>query len=161
MESLFAWLSCTSCRVLVSTPDRPFHFLPFMQDPVRRKQVPETPEERVRQAMLNHFIEVMGVPSSLIAVEKGIRIGGSLLRPDIIVHDRSGTAWMVVECKAPEVSIDQSTLNQAANYNRVLQAPYLLVTNGLNHLCARITETGVTFVERLPQWPHTTTTETS
>lgn len=132
-----------------------------MQDPVRRKQVPETPEERVRQAMLYHFIEEMGVPSSLIAVEKGIRIGGSLLRPDIIVHDRTGAAWMVVECKAPEVNIDQSTLNQAANYNRVLHAPFLLVTNGLNHLCARITETGATFVDRLPEWPRTTTTETS
>ncbi|MDA0683807.1 MAG: type I restriction enzyme HsdR N-terminal domain-containing protein [Bacteroidetes bacterium] len=132
-----------------------------MQDPVRNKKVPETPEERVRQAMLHHLIQVMRVPSSLIAVEKGIRIGQAVLRPDIIVHDRSGSAWMVVECKAPEISIDQSTFDQAANYNRVLSAPFLLVTNGTHHRCARISEEGVTFVDTLPEWPHNPTTETT
>ncbi|GEM_PF-2170720 len=123
-----------------------------MKDPVRQKHIVETPEERVRQAVIRLFMEGMGVPRSLLGVERSILIHNEIRRPDLIVHDRNGAAWMVVECKAPGVTINQDTLNQVANYNRVLKAPFLLVTNGTDHLCARIQGSSIMFLEELPNW---------
>jgi len=40
---------------------------------------------------------------------------------------------LIVECKAPEVNIDQTTFDQIARYNLELNATYLMVTNGINH----------------------------
>lgn len=123
-----------------------------MKDPVRRKQVVETPEERVRQAVIVMLRDQLGVPMALMGVEKGIRVQGMLRRPDIVVHDRQGRPWMVVECKAPGVRLSQDTLNQAAGYNRRLHAPYLFVTNGSEHQCAHIDGDAIRFLETLPPY---------
>ncbi|TYA72571.1 type I restriction enzyme HsdR N-terminal domain-containing protein, partial [Seonamhaeicola marinus] len=40
---------------------------------------------------------------------------------------------LIVECKAPKITINQSTFDQIAQYNLALNATYLMVTNGLNH----------------------------
>ena len=124
-----------------------------MKDPVRKKSVADTPEERVRQAIIRMLMEQQGVPSALMAVEKAIKVQDAIRRPDIVVHDRSGKPWMVVECKAPGVALSQDTMDQAANYNRVLRAPYLFVSNGTDHRCARIDPDSITFLDRLPDWP--------
>jgi hypothetical protein len=42
-------------------------------------------------------------------------------------------AFLLVECKAPEVSITQNVFDQIARYNLKLNAQYLMVTNGLNN----------------------------
>lgn len=123
-----------------------------MQDPVRRKQVAETPEERVRQALIRMLTGRYGIPVSLMAVEKAIKVQGETRRPDIVVHDRRGNPWMVIECKAPGVSVSQATLDQAANYNRALGAPFLLVSNGSDHFCARIASGAIEFLDDLPDW---------
>ena len=76
-----------------------------MQDPVRRKHVADTPEERVRQAVLRMLTEQQHIPGALMAVEKAIDIQGEIRRPDVVVHDRQGKPWMVIECKAPQVVV--------------------------------------------------------
>jgi hypothetical protein len=38
---------------------------------------------------------------------------------------------LVVECKAPEIKLSRWTQYQAAEYNGVLAARYVLITNGL------------------------------
>lgn len=113
----------------------------------------ETPEERVRQAVISMLRDHLGVPMSLMGVEKGIRVQGMLRRPDIVVHDRTGHPWMVVECKAPGVHLSQATLDQAAGYNRRLGAPYLFVTNGSDHRCAHIDGETIEFLATLPLFP--------
>ena len=123
-----------------------------MRDPVRQKKVVETPEERVRQAVIQLLVDQLKVPASLIAVEKAITIQNELKRADLVVYDRRGKAWMVVECKAPGISINQGTFDQIANYNRVLRAPFLFVTNGNDHLCARIEDAKISFLDALPRW---------
>lgn len=124
-----------------------------MKDPVRRKEVAATPEERVRQAVISMLMDHLGVPASLMAVEKGIRVQDMLRRPDIVVHDRKGQPWMVVECKAPGIRLSQDTFDQAAGYNRRLGAPYLFVTNGSDHRCAHIEPGTIQFLESLPSFP--------
>ena len=123
-----------------------------MKDPVRQKNVQETPEEIVRQAMIRYLHETLGIPLGLMAIEKAVRLQGETKRADIVIHDQKGGAWMVVECKAPEVPITQRTLEQVSNYNQALGAPYLFVTNGSTHLCAEIRGNDVTFLEALPEW---------
>jgi len=124
-----------------------------VRDPIRQKNVADTPEERVRQAVLQMLTQQRGIPASLVAVEKAILVQGETRRPDVVVHDRSGKPWMVIECKAPDVPLSQRTLDQAANYNRVLNAPYLFVTNGVEHFCAQVKGDEMVFMNDLPPWP--------
>lgn len=107
-------------------------------DPVRRKYVRLTPEEWVRQHFLQYLIQNCGYPASLIAVEMGIRYQRMPRRADIVVHNRRGEPFLMAECKAPDVGINQSTFDQVSRYNRVVKARYLAVTNGLNVFCWRI-----------------------
>ncbi len=106
-------------------------------DLIRKKFVALTPEEWVRQNFIRYLIEEKKYPSSLIAVETGLTYNKLKKRCDITVHNRKGEAWMLIECKAPEVKISQETFNQVATYNMAGKNTtlYLAVTNGLNHYC--------------------------
>ena len=107
-------------------------------DPVRRLWVALTPEEWVRQHVLNYLIHELGCPASLITVEQKLVMNKLTKRADVVVHDRQGRAVLLVECKAPEVKVDQRTFEQVARYNTVFNVPYLLASNGLVHFCCRI-----------------------
>lgn len=72
-------------------------------------------------------------PKSYINVEKIIKINGLTKRYDIVVFQPNGKIFLLIECKAPEVPISQNTFDQIARYNMVLEAEFLMVTNGLNH----------------------------
>lgn len=110
----------------------------FIFDESRRKWVSLTPEEWVRQHILQYLIHEKNYPVSLIAVEMGIRINGLKKRCDLVVFNRAAEPVMIVECKAPEVSLNQKVFDQAARYNWDMQVPYLLISNGIQHYCARI-----------------------
>lgn len=113
-------------------------------DAIRKKFVALTPEEWVRQNFIRYLIEEKKYPSSLIAVETGLTYNKLKKRCDITVHNRKGEAWMLIECKAPEVKISQETFNQVATYNMAGKNTtlHLAVTNGLNHYCC-ILETAI------------------
>jgi len=106
----------------------------MVYDPVRQRHVAATPEEEVRQRLLSWLMSEWRIPAGLIAVEKAIAVHGAQRRPDIVVHDRKGKPWMVIECKAPGVKLTQSAADQVAVYNRSLRAPFLLMSNGHVHL---------------------------
>jgi hypothetical protein len=72
-------------------------------------------------------------PQSLLNVEKVLQVNGLRKRYDIVVYNSDGTIHILIECKAPEVTISQNTFDQIAQYNMTLQSNYLMVTNGLNH----------------------------
>jgi len=107
-------------------------------DPHRRRWVLLTPEEWVRQHFLNHLVHDLGCPASLIAVERSLVLNELAKRADIVVFGRDGRALVIVECKAPQVRIDQRTFEQVARYNLVFKVGYLIVTNGFRHFCCRI-----------------------
>ena len=107
-------------------------------DPIRRKFVRLTPEEWVRQHFLRYLIDRCRYPASLMAVEMGFQFQEMPRRADIVAHGRQGTPYLMVECKSPGVSIVQATFDQVSRYNRVIQARFLAVTNGLKHYCWRI-----------------------
>lgn len=102
-------------------------------DEIRKKFVVLTPEEWVRQHVVQFLIVSKKYPKSYINVEKSIQINGLTKRYDVVVFYPNGKIFLVIECKAPEIKISQETFNQIARYNLNLKASYLMVTNGLNH----------------------------
>ncbi|MBZ4677065.1 MAG: restriction endonuclease subunit [Anaerophaga sp.] len=110
----------------------------FIFDEVRKKFVALTPEEWVRQNFLQFMNWHLKYPQNLTGVEKTIKVHGLSQRCDIVLYNRWGEPAMIVECKAPSVKVDESTLSQAARYNTALKVPYLVLTNGLKHYCVYI-----------------------
>ena len=102
-------------------------------DVIRKRFVILQPEEWVRQHCIHYLIEIKGYPKSLINIEKELIVNTLRKRYDIVVFNSDGSIHLIVECKSPEVKIDQSTFDQIAQYNLTLNATYLMITNGLNH----------------------------
>jgi hypothetical protein len=123
-------------------------------DPVRRKYVRLTPEEWVRQHVLQFLIHEKKVPSSLIGVEKRLKIGQMLKRFDVVVFSNEAAPLLLVECKAPELEIRESVFDQAARYNLSLKANYFMITNGLDHYNCRLDYQLKTyvFIQALPEY---------
>jgi hypothetical protein len=103
-------------------------------DSLRKKFLVLTPEEWVRQHMIWFLISQFQYPRSLFALEKGLVYNTVSKRFDILVFDSSGAPFLLIECKAPEVKLSQSTLEQVAVYNTQVKAPFLGITNGLQHV---------------------------
>lgn len=107
-------------------------------DVIRKKYVALNPEEWVRQHII-HFLHFQKkYPVSLMAVEKQLRLNNLTKRTDIIVFNRFAKVDIIVECKAPNVIIDQQVFDQIARYNMKLNAKYLMVSNGLDHFFCQI-----------------------
>ena len=123
-------------------------------DVVRKKFVVLQPEEWVRQHCIQYLIQEKNYPISLINIEKVILINGLKKRYDIVVFNPNGSLALVVECKAPKVKISQTTFDQIARYNLTLKAPYLMVTNGLNHYFCTMNYNNESFefLETLPDY---------
>ncbi|MBX7241409.1 MAG: type I restriction enzyme HsdR N-terminal domain-containing protein [Bacteroidia bacterium] len=109
----------------------------------RKKWIIYTPEEEVRQHLLHYFVREKGVPLSMIAVEKEIKLYKRKKRFDVVVFDKSGNPLILCECKAPEIEITQMTVYQIGEYNLILKAPYLLITNGKSLFFYQVSENGV------------------
>lgn len=102
-------------------------------DSFRKKYVILTPEEWVRQQLLLYLVLQLGYPIGRIHVEATIRIHSLVRRCDAIVYNQYLKPQMIVECKAPHIHITDDTIMQIAHYNRSLQVPCLLISNGLSH----------------------------
>lgn len=104
-------------------------------DLLRKRYIVLTPEEWVRQHFIHYLINHLQYPKSLIKLEGGLRFNKLQKRSDIVIYDRAGQPWMIVECKAPTLKIGERTVHQASVYNYTLKAKFLVVTNGLEHFC--------------------------
>ncbi len=102
-------------------------------DAIRKKFVVLQPEEWVRQHCVQYLIEEKKYPKSLINVEKELKINDLKKRYDIVIFNPDGSIHLIVECKAPNIKVNQDTFDQVARYNLALNATYLMVTNGINH----------------------------
>lgn len=98
-------------------------------DPIRKKWVAFTEEEKVRQFFILQLINELKIPASSISVERKITVNGLSKRYDIVVY-KDVTPWMVVECKAKNIPLTQEVIDQAGRYNQTLNAEIIGVTNG-------------------------------
>lgn len=104
-------------------------------DRVRNEYVALTPEEFVRQHFVEWLINDRKCPQTALANEVRIELNGMRKRCDTVVYNRQGQPVMIVEYKAPGISISQKTFDQIVRYNHVLKVKYLVVSNGLSHYC--------------------------
>jgi hypothetical protein len=123
-------------------------------DEIRKKFILLTPEEWVRQHVVQYLLQDKNYPKSYINIEKLIKVNDLNKRYDIVVYQPNGELFLLIECKAPEVKISQQTFDQIARYNLVLNAKYLMVSNGLNHYFCKIDfeNEKYVFLEELPNF---------
>ena len=107
-------------------------------DSIRKKFLVLTPEEWVRQHIINYLIDHHNYSRGLINVEGGLKYNRLLKRTDVLVYDHQGMPFLLIECKSFEVTLSSKTIEQAAVYNQILQAPYLMITNGMQHHCCSL-----------------------
>ena len=111
-------------------------------DPVRKLHVAATPEEGVRQAVIRYLLDTLGVPANLMGVEFSLASldPGNLRRADIVVWkpgrsqggDGQLIPWLLVECKAPGIPIDDKVAYQVANYLGRIPCAFLMLSNGMD-----------------------------
>ncbi len=102
----------------------------FVFDVVRKKDVPFTPEELVRQTILHYLIHTQKISASLIAVERALIVNDIQKRFDVVVFNRQGLPYILIECKSPNVTINIDTFLQGGNYNTKLGAAFIWLSNG-------------------------------
>lgn len=107
-------------------------------DPIRKKRLVLTPEEWVRQHMVMYLITYKGFPTGLLKVESGVRLHQRFGRTDALFLDKGANPLVLIECKAPDIALNQETFHQIARYNSALKAPYLIMTNGLEHVVCKL-----------------------
>ena len=105
----------------------------YVWDSLRGTWLVLTPEEWVRRHVINWMTQIETIPTVAIIQEYPLRLNGASQRADIVIVSREGDPVMLVECKAPEVTIDSEVLDQAMRYNSVLGARHIMLTNGLVH----------------------------
>ena len=123
----------------------------FIFDEFRKRWVILTPEEWVRQNVLQYLTQTKKYPASLIAIEKEIKLGELKKRFDIVVYDRNSKPWMIIECKEMNVPLDKTVLNQVLRYNISLNVPYLVITNGSYCMALLIKDNAMTEINSLPE----------
>lgn len=121
-------------------------------DPLRKKDVALTPEERVRQWCIEGLSQNMGVPMHMMMSEVGFCLGGKQFRADILVYDRKAQPLAVVECKRPEVELTAEVLDQALRYNMVLNVKYIIITNGTRTFMAERKGERFEFMNTVPSY---------
>jgi len=107
----------------------------YIFDEIRKKYILLTPEEWVRQNIVHHLIYDLNYNKSRIALEKEFVVNKLKKRFDILIFDHDMNVFMLIECKAPEIKIDEQTAKQIFNYNIKFNAKYLFLTNGLHSFC--------------------------
>lgn len=127
----------------------------YVYDPLRRKEVTLTPEEWVRQHFINFLVTIKAYPPERIANEVCINLNSTSKRCDTVIYDDYLKPLVIVEYKAPEVSITEEVFNQISRYNSVLHVPYLIVSNGLTHYCCNMDYQAMqcSFMEDIPSYP--------
>ena len=110
----------------------------YIFDEIRKKYIKLTKEEWVRQNCINFLVKEKKFPQILINLEKTLKINKLSKRYDIVVYNSDGSIKLLVECKSPEIKINQKTFDQIAIYNMSLKAELLMVTNGINHYYCKI-----------------------
>ena len=123
-------------------------------DVLRRKYIALTPEEWVRQHFIHFLINYKKYPATLLANEVELKVGQKRLRADTILYSKDLKPLMILEYKAPHITITQKTFDQISVYNMLLHVDYLIVSNGLQHYCCKMDYNSkkYLFLEDIPEY---------
>ncbi|MGL1935877.1 MAG: type I restriction enzyme HsdR N-terminal domain-containing protein [Fibrobacterales bacterium] len=129
-----------------------------LYDPIRKQQVVATPEEHVRQQVISWLLS-KGYPSQAIDVEVSL----SRFKPtsndrvDLLVtrfskNNHIPLFELLVECKRPEVVLDQNIILQVQKYLAIVPAQYVVLTNGSSIMYLKRNGSKYDLIEGLPDW---------
>jgi len=123
-------------------------------DRIRNIFVALTPEEWVRQNVVNHLISNLNYPKNRIANETSISYNNLSKRCDTIVYDTNFEPFIICEYKSYKIDISQKVFDQIAIYNCKLKVPYLLVSNGMTHFFCKVESDAkrYLFAEKIPDY---------
>tara|TARA_Y100000996_G_scaffold124802_1_gene94129 strand:- start:926 stop:1372 length:447 start_codon:yes stop_codon:yes gene_type:complete len=123
-------------------------------DSIRKKWLKLVPEEWVRLNCIEFLINEKKISRSLISVEKEFKFNNLKKRFDIVVFNKKGEIYLLVECKAPNIKISQSVFNQITKYNLVLKSKFLMISNGINHyfFVMNFKSQKIQFLKELPSY---------
>ena len=122
----------------------------YIFDTIRKMWLLLTEEEWVRQNFVAYLIRELKYPSALIALEKEIFLNELKKRFDILVYDKTHQPWMMVECKAPTVTLTEDVLQQVLRYNVSVPVKYLVITNGEATVVWGKEESGLKLLQQMP-----------
>ncbi|GAB5550749.1 MAG: type I restriction enzyme HsdR N-terminal domain-containing protein [Saprospiraceae bacterium] len=110
----------------------------YIFDPIRKNWLVLLPEELVRQLVLQHLLLTLDYKKTHIKTESGLKVNQLQKRSDLLCFDHDVKPYLLIECKAPQVKIQEAAFWQTVNYNQTLRAPYIVVTNGVRTFCCQM-----------------------
>ncbi len=124
----------------------------MLWDPVRSQSLKIQPEERVRQRLLNCFMYESLFPKSRISTEAAVHLSteDTAHRTDIVCYNTDFNPALLVECKAEHIPISEKAARQIALYNRKIQAPLILLSNGYTDLWYNLQQEQATALDKPP-----------
>lgn len=99
-----------------------------------------TPEEWVRQHIINYLLNHKKFSKALIAVERKLTYLNSFKRFDILVFNNNAKADILIECKAPNINLTSETALQLSIYNQQYKANIIIISNGLKHFAWKLND---------------------
>ncbi len=104
----------------------------FVFDPIRRKYLVLQPEELVRQSWIQYLINEKNINPKALQVEKKIAYSRHARRFDLVMYERE-VPLILFELKGFDTPLTQAAAEQIALYNKKLNVPYLVLSNGISH----------------------------
>jgi hypothetical protein len=124
----------------------------FIFDAIRKQWLVLNEEEWVRQNFVQYIIQTVRYPAAFIAIEKEIMLGELKKRFDILVYDKDHRPWMMIECKAPAINLNDATLEQVLRYNISVPVPFLIITNGHYTFGWERADRELNVIQQMPLW---------
>ena len=124
----------------------------YIFDPIRKKYLINSPEEWIRQNFIHYLHTKKGYPLSLISTEKLTIVNKQNHRTDIVCYNKKGRPILVIECKSEKINLNNNVFNQVQNYNLILKANYVIITNGKKTLCFYIEKKQVKIMKKIPEF---------
>lgn len=106
----------------------------LLWNPIHKKALKNRPEERVRLRIIEYLLQARWSRHRISTEEAIADYASEQLRTDIICYSQNFEPLILVECKAENISLSTNTAEQISRYNRNIQAPYLLISNGRSDL---------------------------
>lgn len=105
MADIDSWVEAQEFQITLDANGR---IIDYLDNNIKR---PNTPEERIRQKMVQILHCEFAYPMSHIGIEKQINIGREIKRADIVIYNSAaacasndqGNIYLIAECKAPNI----------------------------------------------------------
>ncbi|OQY94626.1 MAG: restriction endonuclease subunit R [Sphingobacteriales bacterium UTBCD1] len=124
----------------------------YIFDPLRKKWIVLTPEEWVRQNFIQYLLQEKKYPAAMIALEKEIQLSEVKKRFDVLVYNAQVKPYLLVECKASGVKLDDDVIQQALRYNISVPVQYIIITNGVQTFGWENSGHDLRLIKELPGW---------